>query len=192
MVFFIFILSLYKAVKTSALLCLQQKPRKCFKCHLLAESESASHSARLLFLLYADICMYSFYKTEVGPFCFCFQFRNDTILFRLKTAHMLHVCSISVWITIQMQRLPLIFNGKSTDRALFCLYEDICFNCVTYLFDFGLVFKLQFSFVIYIYIRFTFSYLAEPFIQSDLQMSTIEEIKTNKRPIISKCYINIL
>ncbi len=39
---------------------------------------------------------------------------------------------------------------------------------------------------------FTFSYSAEPFIQSDLQMSTIEEIKTNKRPIISKCYINIL
>ncbi len=33
---------------------------------------------------------------------------------------------------------------------------------------------------IYIYITFTFSYLADAFIQSDLQMRTIEAIKTNK------------
>ncbi len=30
---------------------------------------------------------------------------------------------------IKMQWLPLILNGRSTDKALFCLYEDI------YLFD---------------------------------------------------------
>ncbi len=39
---------------------------------------------------------------------------------------MLYVCSICVWIMIKMQWLPLILNGKSTDKALFCLYEDIC------------------------------------------------------------------
>ncbi len=106
---------------------------------------------------------------------------------------MLHVCSIFVWIMmIKMQWLPLILNGKSTDKALFCLYEEVSFICVTYLFVLELVLKFLFSFVIYIYIVFTFCYLAEAFIQSDLQMRRIEAIKTNKRAIICKCYINIL
>ncbi len=91
-----------------------------------------------------------------------------------------------------MQWLPLILNRKSTDKALFCLYEEIYFICVTYLFDLGFVLKVQFGLVIYIYIIFTFSHLADAFIQSDLQMRTIEAIKTNKRAIICKCYINIL
>ncbi len=43
------------------------------------------------------------------------------------------VYSIFVWIMIKMQWFPLILNGKSTDKALFCLYEDIYFICVTYL-----------------------------------------------------------
>ncbi len=34
----------------------------------------------------------------------------------------------------------------------------------------------------------TFTYLADAFIQSDLQMRTIEAIKTNNRAIICKCY----
>ncbi len=34
----------------------------------------------------------------------------------------------------------------------------------------------------------TFSHLADTFIQSDLQMRTIEAIKTNKRAIKCKCY----
>ncbi len=105
---------------------------------------------------------------------------------------MLHVCSIFVWIVIKMQRFPLILNGKSTDKTLFCLYEEIYFICVTYLFDMRFVLKLQFSFVFYIYIIFTFSFLADAFMQSDLQMRRIEAIKTNKRAIICKCYISIL
>ncbi len=102
---------------------------------------------------------------------------------------MLHECSIFVWMMIKMQRLPLILNGKSTDKALFCLYEDIYFICVIYLFDLGLLLKLQFSLVIYII--FAFSHLADAFIQSDLQMRTMEAIKTNKRATC-KCYISIL
>ncbi len=35
---------------------------------------------------------------------------------------------------------------------------------------------------------FTFSHLAEAFIQSDLQMRTMEAIKINKRAMIRKCY----
>ncbi len=35
---------------------------------------------------------------------------------------------------------------------------------------------------------FTFSHLAEAFIQSDLQMRTMEAIKINKRAMIYKCY----
>ncbi len=35
---------------------------------------------------------------------------------------------------------------------------------------------------------FTFSHLADAFIQSDLQMRTTEAIKTNKRAMICKCY----
>ncbi len=35
---------------------------------------------------------------------------------------------------------------------------------------------------------FTFSNLADAFIQSDLQMRTLEAIKTNKRAMICKCY----
>ncbi len=81
---------------------------------------------------------------------------------------------------MKMQWLTLILNGKSTDNALFCLYEEIGFICVTYLFDLGLVLKFQFSFVIYIYIMFKLCYLADTFIQSDLQMRTIEAIKTKK------------
>ncbi len=99
---------------------------------------------------------------------------------------MLYVCSICVWIMIKMQWLPLILNGKSTDKALFCLYEDIC---VIYLI-WGFVLNFLFCFVIYII--FTFCYLADAFVQSDLQMRTIEAIKTNKRAIISKCYISML
>ncbi len=49
------------------------------------------------------------------------------------------------------------------------------------LFDLGLVLKCIFSFVIYII--FKFSYL-DTFIQSDLQMKTIEAIKINKRAMI--------
>ncbi len=56
----------------------------------------------------------------------------------------------------------LILNGKST----FCLYEEIYFICVTYLF--GACFKKLFSLVIYIYIIFKLCYLADAFIQSDL------------------------
>ncbi len=36
---------------------------------------------------------------------------------------------------IETQRFPLILNRKSTDKALVCLYEEIYFICVTYLFD---------------------------------------------------------
>ncbi len=38
------------------------------------------------------------------------------------------------------------------------------------------------------YITFTFSHLADAFIQSDLQMRTMEGIKINKRAMIFKCY----
>ncbi len=34
----------------------------------------------------------------------------------------------------------------------------------------------------------TFSHLADAFIQRDLQMKTMEAIKTNKRAIIGECY----
>ncbi len=36
--------------------------------------------------------------------------------------------------------------------------------------------------------HFTFSHLADTFIQSDLQMGTMEAIKTNKRAMICKSY----
>ncbi len=41
---------------------------------------------------------------------------------------------------------------------------------------------------IYITFTFTFSHLADAFIQSDLQMRTLEAIKTNKRATTCKCY----
>ncbi len=40
-------------------------------------------------------------------------------------------------------------NGKSTDKTLVCLYEEINFKCVTCLFDLGFVLKFQCSFVIF-------------------------------------------
>ncbi len=93
---------------------------------------------------------------------------------------MLHICSIFVCIMIKMQWLPIILNGKRSDKALFCLYEDINFICVTYLFYLGLVLKCQFSFLF----TYKLCYLADAFIQSDLQMRTIDATKTNKRAII--------
>ncbi len=48
---------------------------------------------------------------------------------------MLHACSIFVWIMVNIQWLHTILNRKSTDKALFCLYEEIYLIWVTYLFD---------------------------------------------------------
>ncbi len=67
----------------------------------------------------------------------------------------------------------LILNGKPISQSLFCLYEEIYF-----------ILKFQFSFVMYIYIIFKLSYLADTFIQINLEMRTIEAIKTKKRAII--------
>ncbi len=52
----------------------------------------------------------------------------------------------------------------------------------------NLTYNLNFKDIIYNYIYITFSHLADAFIQSDLQMRTIEEIKTNKRATTCKCY----
>ncbi len=93
---------------------------------------------------------------------------------------------------IKTQRLPHILNEKSTDKALFYLYKEIYFICVTCLFDVGLVLKFLFNCIISIYIIFIFSYLADAFIQSDVQMRTIEAIMTNKTAIICKWYISTL
>ncbi len=61
---------------------------------------------------------------------------------------------------IKMQWLPLILNGKSTDKALFGLYEDIHFIWIWACFKFK---------KIYIYLHYiTFSHLAYAFTQSDL------------------------
>ncbi len=54
---------------------------------------------------------------------------------------MWHVYSIFVWIMIKMQWFPLILNGKSTDKALFCLYEEIYFLFVLLIW-FGACFKI--------------------------------------------------
>ncbi len=66
---------------------------------------------------------------------------------------MLHACSIFVWIMVNIQWLRLILNGKSTDKALFCLYEEIYLICVIYLFDLGLFYfnlVLLFTFTLYL------------------------------------------
>ncbi len=47
--------------------------------------------------------------------------------------------------------------------------------------------KQPFSFI-YITFTFAFSHLADAFIQSDLEMMTMEAIKISKRAIIYKCY----
>ncbi len=47
---------------------------------------------------------------------------------------------------------------------------------------FSITFAYSFTFT------FTFSHLADAFIQSDLQMRTIEAIKINKRATTCKCY----
>ncbi len=90
---------------------LQRKPRKRLKRHLLAESESASHSVRHILFFASN-----------------FEIIRSNLDYKLLV---LHVYSIFVWIMIKMQWLPLILNGKSTDKALFCLYEGISFISVT-------------------------------------------------------------
>ncbi len=47
--------------------------------------------------------------------------------------------------------------------------------------------KLVWARYIYAY-AFTFSHLADTFIQSDLEMRTMEAIKITKRAMICKCY----
>ncbi len=50
--------------------------------------------------------------------------------------------------------------------------------------------KSNHTFVLFLFPCFTltFNHLADAFIQSDLQMRTMEAIKINKREIICKCY----
>ncbi len=48
-----------------------------------------------------------------------------------------------------MQWLPLILNGKSTDTALVCLYEEIGFISATCFFYLRFVLKFQFNLVIF-------------------------------------------
>ncbi len=49
---------------------------------------------------------------------------------------------LHVWIVIKIQLLSLILNGKSTDKALVCLYEDIYFMCYLFIW-FGVYFKIK-------------------------------------------------
>ncbi len=77
-------------------------------------------------------CLIFFVRSS---FVFCFFTVCDCIIqsnldYKLL---MLHVCSIFVWIMIKMQWLPLILNGKSTDKALFCLYEEISVICYLFI-----------------------------------------------------------
>ncbi len=73
------------------------------------------------------ICI-SFCSSHIQFFASNFEIIWSNLDYKLLV---LHVYSIFVWIMIQMQWLPLILNGKSTDKALFCLYEGISFICVT-------------------------------------------------------------
>ncbi len=60
----------------------------------------------------------------------------EMIQSNLNKLLMLHLCSIFVWIMINMQWLPLILNGKSTDKALF--YMTIYILCVLFIWFGGL------------------------------------------------------
>ncbi len=130
------------------------------KRHLLAES--ASHSAR--------------------PFCCCsFEIIQSNLDFFLNAhvACMQHLCLDHD----QNAVVSSHFKWKEHRQSLILfIWRNLLYSC--YLFDLGLVLKFQFSFVIYIYIIFKFCYLADIFIQSDLQMRRIEAIKINKRAII--------
>ncbi len=81
--------------------------------------------------------MYSFTELKSNHSVFASNFEIIRSNFDKKLL-MLHVCSIFVLIMIKML-LPLILNGKNTDKALFWLYEYIYFICVTYLIDLGLI-----------------------------------------------------
>ncbi len=73
---------------------------------------------------------------------------------------------------------PQIFTQQGTPRLVNKLMFFIYFNYFL---------KSVYLVYIYIYIYTHFSHLADAFIQSDLQMRTIETIKTNKRATTCKC-----
>ncbi len=76
------------------------------------------------------------------------------------------------------------FKWKEHRQSLMLfIWRYLLYLCYLFIW-FGHVLKFLFSFVIYIYIIFKFGQLAYAIIQSDLQMRTIEAIKTNKRAII--------
>ncbi len=52
-----------------------------------------------------------------------------------------------------MQGLPQTLNGKSTDKALFCLYEDIYLICY-FIWGFFLNFSLVLLFTFTLYLHF--------------------------------------
>ncbi len=86
------------------------------------------------------------------------------------------------WRTLFFKALPTT-HIKSHSHALFIYFCKDLQECN----------KSQKLFPIYIYIyiyiyTFTFSHLADAFTQCDLQMRTLEAIKTNKRPTTFKWY----
>ncbi len=110
---------------------------KHVKRHLLAETESASHSARLLFL-FQIFFMYTVVSQNWSQtILFLLQIDKLYILFILKTAYVACMRHL-FWVMI---KIASYFNVKSTNKALFYLHEDINFIFGTYLFDLVACFK---------------------------------------------------
>ncbi len=95
--------------------------------------------------------------------------------------------AIIAWVWTQKTRWKTLANNvrryssRCVRAFMLFIWRDLFYLC--YLFDLELILKFQFS-LLFI---FTFSYLAEAFIQSDLQMKSKETIKINKRAIMCKC-----
>ncbi len=126
------------------LLCLQRKPRKCFERHLLADSESASHSARAaVSVLCRFFFMYSFTKLKEDHYVFVsnFEIIQSNLL---KTAHiacMEHLCLNHDYNAVVASN----FKWKEHRQSLILfIWRYLFYLC--YLFYLGIVLKFQFSF----------------------------------------------
>ncbi len=90
-----------------------------------------------------------------------------------------------VYVTVCLRNIYIIHTFTHTHTHTY-IYTHIIYIYIIYIYIYLYIYVYACVLCVCVYL-FTFSHLADAFIHN-LQMRTIEAIKTNKRAMICKCY----